>query len=216
MKFSMVKVADSLGMELLSVRSQLCHLLDDDQGAYGAKNTASVDFSDRAIHIQTHRNFTTEDRDSVCKYLCEKMKEQEEKQLKKLHLMHAALSLESQSKGSDAHAAIQPSLKAMTEKYFSNEGLERSYLEKYKIPVLPLIEEVTPEQKNRVKNSVRSFIQANRKEKFTGRSIARIFHGIQSPCYPARTWGHKSMYWRSYIAVNFDTLCEIATEICGQ
>ena len=216
MKFSMVKVADTLGVELLSVHSQLCRLLNDDQSAYGA---TSVKFSDPAIHIQTHRNFTIEDRDSICKYLCEKMKKQEERQIEKLHLIHAALRSES-LKGSPigksfgAHAAISPDLKTMTEQYFSNEGLERSYLEKYKIPVLPLIEEVTPEQKTRVTNSVRSFMRAHSKEKFTGRSIARIFHGIQSPRYPAISWGYKNKYWRLHIAVDFNTVYEIATKIC--
>ena len=222
-EFSVVKVADHMEQEVRSVCSQLYQLLGEDQGV--CKKIESIEFSDNAFHIQTRGDFTTEDRYSVCEYLCEKMKEQEERQLEKLHLIHAALCSQSPNspfdrKNCDAstndHAAVQSNLRGMTKQYFSDEGLERTYLEKHKIPVLPLIEEITHEEERRVRNSIRLFMKAYSKQKFTGRSIARIFHGIQSPCYPAIVWGHKNQYWRLYNAVNFNTLCEIATEICGQ
>jgi len=45
----------------------------------------------------------------------------------------------------------------------------------------------------------------------TGRSIARIFHGIASPCFPAKTWGRVRRYWRSHLDVDFNALMKIAT-----
>ena len=223
MKFSVVKVADSMRQELRDVFSQLSHLMDNNQGAHGDKNTVSVDFSDPAFHIQTSGKFTTKDHDNICKFLCEKMKEQEEMQLEKSNLIHAALCSESPSSPfdrdammNDNHVQIKPDLRAMTEQYFSSEGLDRAYLDKHNIPVLPLVKEITPEEEEKVRKAVHSFINAHPKKKFTGKSVARIFHGIQGPCFPAKVWGHENTYWRKYITLNFNALCDIATEICKQ
>lgn len=45
----------------------------------------------------------------------------------------------------------------------------------------------------------------------TGRAIARIFHGIASPCFPATTWGRVRRFWRSHLDVDFNALMKIAT-----
>lgn len=47
---------------------------------------------------------------------------------------------------------------------------------------------------------------------FTGRAIARIFHGIQSPNYPAVIWG-RCKFWRIHQKAEFKLLIRIATEI---
>lgn len=56
---------------------------------------------------------------------------------------------------------------------------------------------------------VRSLVMRYRDTKFTGRSVARIFHGIQSPNYPALIW-HRCRFWRIHIAADFNTICKIA------
>jgi len=56
---------------------------------------------------------------------------------------------------------------------------------------------------------VRSLIIRYRDTKFTGRAIARIFHGIQSPNYPALIW-NRCRFWRIHIAADFNTICKIA------
>ena len=220
LEFSLVKVADFMEEEVHSVCSQLHQLHKD-------KTIESIEFSAKAFRIQIRGDVTAKDRYSACDYLCKKMKEQEERQLEKLHLIHAALSLAIESPSSpfdgvasmNNQAAERPNLRSMTEQYFSNECLDRAYLEKHKIPVLPLTEKITPEDKERVKGLIHSIRRENKKEEFTGRSIARIFHGIQSPRYPAIVWYNKT-YWRLCIDhdvyVDFNTLCEIAANICGQ
>ena len=46
----------------------------------------------------------------------------------------------------------------------------------------------------------------------TGRAIARIFHGIASPCFPAITWGRVRRYWRSHLNVDFNEIMKLATQ----
>lgn len=57
---------------------------------------------------------------------------------------------------------------------------------------------------------VRSLIMCYKDTKFTGRAVARIFHGIQSPNYSAVIW-NKCRFWRTYLAADFNAICKIAT-----
>lgn len=56
----------------------------------------------------------------------------------------------------------------------------------------------------------RSLVCMYRDNSFTGRAVARIFHGIQSPNYPAVIWG-RCKFWRAHMAEDFRTICQIAT-----
>ena len=42
--------------------------------------------------------------------------------------------------------------------------------------------------------------------------MARIFHGIQSPNFPAKQWGRVFRFWRKHLDVDFNFLVKIATE----
>lgn len=44
---------------------------------------------------------------------------------------------------------------------------------------------------------------------FTGRSLARIFHGVSSPVYPAAIWG-RCKYWRAHIKNDFNGIVSLA------
>ncbi|ORX57724.1 ATP-dependent DNA helicase [Piromyces finnis] len=56
---------------------------------------------------------------------------------------------------------------------------------------------------------VKTFIFDNISEIKTGRSVARIFHGIPSPQYPASKW-YKNKLWGKYININFEEIERIA------
>jgi ATP-dependent DNA helicase Q4 len=56
---------------------------------------------------------------------------------------------------------------------------------------------------------IRNLILTYKDTCFTGRSIARIFHGIQSPNYSAIKWS-KCRFWRSHITDDFNAICELA------
>lgn len=57
---------------------------------------------------------------------------------------------------------------------------------------------------------IRNLILSYRDNNFTGRAVARIFHGIQSPNYPAYVW-NKCRFWRAHLSCNFSILGQIAT-----
>ena len=47
---------------------------------------------------------------------------------------------------------------------------------------------------------------------FPGRAIARVFHGIGSPCFPAEVWGKVRRFWRSHLHTDFNLVRKLATE----
>lgn len=58
-------------------------------------------------------------------------------------------------------------------------------------------------------SDIRSMFSMYRENEFTGRALARIFHGIGSPVYPARDWG-RCKYWRAHIMTDFNHILKLA------
>ena len=63
-----------------------------------------------------------------------------------------------------------------------------------------------------VRGDIRSFVCTHRDHVWTGRAVARILHGIQSPNFPAKQWGRVFRFWRKHLDVDFNFLVKIATE----
>ena len=118
-------------------------------------STVLTEFSGLAFHLRSPGDFTPEERDHICEFLSKKVKGQEEREVEKLHLLHAVLRSIAQrshfdcgrdsTNSSDAvmggatSDTEQSTLRKMICRYFSNEGLNRTYLAKLDIPVLPVL-----------------------------------------------------------------------------
>jgi len=64
-----------------------------------------------------------------------------------------------------------------------------------------------------VRADISAFIHIYRPDHaLTGRAIARVMHGIESPCFPAAVWGKVRRFWRCHLDVDFNLLRKIATE----
>ena len=217
---SMSEVAKSCGLELQKVRSELRKFADHEQ--------ASVHFSGQAYHVLSLGNFSPEQLEYMEKHLCKKMETQEKRQLERLYLVHAALCSESPTSpfddtnsdgGSDAMTSDEeeeenPDLRTMIQQYFSEESLDRAYFKK--IPIWPQAETTTAKQEACIRDDVQSLVRSMRDYKFTGKSVARIFHGIASPRFD-HLWGYdfnnpNRVFWRKYLYISFDNLCSIANE----
>uniref|UniRef100_A0A8C3I3Z2 DNA 3'-5' helicase n=1 Tax=Chrysemys picta bellii TaxID=8478 RepID=A0A8C3I3Z2_CHRPI len=68
------------------------------------------------------------------------------------------------------------------------------------------------EWEGQIRADIRNFLSIRQDEKFSGRAIARIFHGIGSPCYPAQVYGRDRRFWRKYIHFDFNRVMRLATE----
>jgi len=73
-----------------------------------------------------------------------------------------------------------------------------------------LLQEVLMNEEQ-VKADIRSLVCMYRDTSFTGRAVARIFHGIASPCFPAHVWG-RCCFWRVHLKSNFNLICKVAAK----
>ena len=66
---------------------------------------------------------------------------------------------------------------------------------------------------SRLVADIRKFIYTYSHEvRLNGIIIARVFHGISSPKFPAEVWGRNRTFWRSHLDFDFETIIKYATE----
>lgn len=65
---------------------------------------------------------------------------------------------------------------------------------------------------DQVRRDVRHLLSLWPEQQFSGRAVARIFHGIGSPRFPAQVYGRDRRFWRRHLCLSFPALMRLATE----
>ena len=226
--FSVVQVASHIRADSGRVKRQLKDLEWDSSGlALGGKWRRSgilVELSDLAFHVRMRADLTEAERDQALEFLHERCVRREANELQQLQRIHQALlsvSLSTVSAGfssscsdddADDAAADERSdkLRRFIHDYFEEKiatgGVGHAAAAAADAAGAPLADE------SAVKADVRSLIHSYRDQTFSGRSIARIFHGIASPCFPAEVWGRAFKFWRLHLDKDFNAICRIASQ----
>lgn len=63
-----------------------------------------------------------------------------------------------------------------------------------------------------IMNDIQTMIARYPENNFTGRSIARIFHGVQSPVFPAVIWS-RCNFWRAHLKTDFNHIVKLANAV---
>ncbi|CAN8178609.1 unnamed protein product, partial [Coccothraustes coccothraustes] len=66
------------------------------------------------------------------------------------------------------------------------------------------------EQEREIRAEIRNLLEAFPEQRFSGTAVARIFHGIGSPRFPAPVFGRSRRFWRRLLAVPFRSLARLA------
>ena len=205
LSFSVTSLSDSMGWQSGIVRSELRGLQSNDRGTSGKPNLASsimVEFTDLSYHLRCPGDLTSTQLDNLCDQLHLRMKHHQEQDLHNLHLLHGVLR--SSVRGQQ--------LKHLIQLYFEDR-LDDEALASLGVCVSKPSRDIGTDMRIQISRDVRNLVGLHSDRDFTGRAIAKIFSGISSPCYPAEVWGRKSnTTWRKYIAVDFDKLCQLATQ----
>ncbi|XP_054910029.1 ATP-dependent DNA helicase Q4 isoform X2 [Poeciliopsis prolifica] len=212
-EFDVVEVADTMGWQLPLVKRGLRQLQwSTDRG--GGQSGVLVEFSSPSFYFRSYGDLSDEEMDKVCQFLYNRVQDEEKTQLYQLTACFKAFkSVAFQTVTSclddlDENRSLQ--LKNLLSEYFDKrrdrdhslqpEDLEE--LDKYKL----LDWEI------QIRADIRGFLANRSDEKFSGRAIARILHGIGSPCYPAQIYGKDRRFWRKYIQFDFNQLIRLATQ----
>nr|XP_006822217.1 PREDICTED: ATP-dependent DNA helicase Q4-like [Saccoglossus kowalevskii] len=225
-EFPVVEVASSMGWDSWPVKKELRQLQWNNEAVsgrpIGGKSGVFVEFSDISFHFRSPGDLTDDELDGVCDFLAGRVKSQEKAELYQLQCVYDSLHSVSFSDywhcSDDVNTKRSEKLKGMLREYFERQPTDTSG----KIGKLTFGQELSSEILNtmqlqekieneiQIRQEVRSFICLHHDRDFSGRAIARIFHGIESPCYPAKVWGRDRRYWRCHLDADFNSLIKIA------
>ncbi|XP_006241868.1 ATP-dependent DNA helicase Q4 isoform X3 [Rattus norvegicus] len=218
LEFDVVELADSMGWELASVRQALHQLKWDPEPKKGAPQGTGVlvEFSELAFHLHSRGDLTDEEKDQICDFLYSRVQAREHKALAHLHQMSKAFQ-------SVAFPSCGPCLEQSDEghsnrvktlvSYYFEEEEEEEEEETMKDTQDPKPGQTQLQDwEDQVRRDVHQLLSLRPEEKFSGRAVARIFHGIASPCYPAQVFGQDRRFWRKYLHLDFHALMHLATE----
>nr|CAI5835535.1 unnamed protein product [Callosobruchus analis] len=202
LEFPVVDVAAAMGWDSGICKHKLKNLEWTTVNNQPKRSSINVQLSDLGFRLLAPGNLSDDQLDEALDSLYSRVRDQERKALLQLHTIHKTLREVAQPTyrtcltEQEGDAAI----KTKVREYFDSEDpLSMSG----EIESKPLDEEV-------IVRDVHALVNMYRDNSFTGRAAARIFHGIQSPNYPAVIWG-RCRFWRSHIDKDFHQVVRIAT-----
>ncbi|XP_009466920.1 PREDICTED: ATP-dependent DNA helicase Q4 [Nipponia nippon] len=184
LEFDVVSLSNSMGWEVPLVKRALRQLqwdprLRQDCGGAG-KSGVLVEFGGLSFHLRAYGDLSDQELDAVCDFLHRRVVAREKTALGHLRACFRAFqSVAFQT--CDPHPADEEEersarLKALLSDYFETEPAERGCEEEEE-------EEDLGDanlRESQIRADIRHFLAVRQDEKFSGRAVARIFHGIVS------------------------------------
>ncbi|XP_067651604.1 ATP-dependent DNA helicase Q4-like [Haliotis asinina] len=215
-EFPIVEVSDTMGWDSGPVKREV-KLLQWNWNRQGSQITSKsgvlVEFSELAFHLRSPGDLNQEEMDNIVDFLHKRVTRQEGTELYQLNLLYNSLKSCAHKSywmcADEANMNKSDKLRQLMENFFEDKksALERMDEEESESNEIP-----SPRDLDQVILDVRQFITLYGQEhSLTGRSIARVFHGIGSPCFPIETWCRVRRFWRSHLHVNFNVCLKAAT-----
>nr|XP_060467582.1 LOW QUALITY PROTEIN: ATP-dependent DNA helicase Q4 [Panthera onca] len=213
-EFDVVKLADSMGWKLAPAKQALRQLQWHPEPRTGAHRDTGVlvEFRELAFCLHSPGDLTAHEKDQICDFLYERVQTREQEALARLRRTFQAFhSVAFPSCGpcleqpDEEHSAR---LKALLSGYFEEEGPGGMEDEQGPEPGQARIQD----WEDQIRQDIRHLLSSWPDQQFSGRAVARIFHGIGSPCYPAQVYGRDRRFWRKHLHLSFRALMRLATE----
>ncbi|XP_077149625.1 ATP-dependent DNA helicase Q4 isoform X2 [Ranitomeya variabilis] len=215
-EFNVVDLADSMGWEIIPVKRALRDLQWKSSTAEGFRGTGRsgvlVEFSKLSFHFRSYGDLSNEELEEVCDFLHQKVTSREATALRQLkscyRVFHSVAYRSSGVCAEKMNPERSAQLKTLILRYFEGtDPLDEP--EDYD----PADGQVKVEDWTaQVCSDVRLFLSIHQDECFSGRSVARVFHGISSPCYPAQIYGRDRRFWRKYLHLDFNKVMQLCKE----
>jgi ATP-dependent DNA helicase Q4 len=218
-EFPVVSISAAMGWNSGTVKRELKNLQWANDGVRYRKSGVMVEMSNLAFHFDALRGLSEEERDHLKNFLYGRVSGQERRELHSLNRIFRSFSIVSHAAAIEcsveADTARSDRLKQFIEEYFG-EPADDDDPTTPTSPSSTAKKEVRIEDESRVRSEVRQFVMTHSDHTWSGRAVARVFHGIASPNFPAQQWGRVFRYWRSHIDVDFNALCKLANrEVVG-
>ncbi|XP_018430173.1 PREDICTED: ATP-dependent DNA helicase Q4 [Nanorana parkeri] len=217
-EFNVVEVADSMAWEVNPVKRALRDLQWNSSSKGGFRGTGRsgvlVEFSTLSFHFRSYGDLTNEELEEICDFLHQKVSSREAtalRQLKTCYRVFQSVAYRSSSACAErVNVERSAQLKAHILDYF--EGRNPLEDEGRDEKEAGLRDKKADDWMAQLSCDVRLFLSIHPDERFSGRAIARIFHGIGSPCYPAQVYGRDRRFWRKYLHLDFNKVMQACKE----
>ncbi|XP_063241000.1 ATP-dependent DNA helicase Q4 isoform X2 [Bacillus rossius redtenbacheri] len=202
-EFPVVEVAAAIGWDSGLAKARLKNLEWQKVGDKWRRTGLAVEFSRLGFRVAARGDLPARELDEVLDTLHARVRGREAAALAQLESVFAALTAvscpEYKECSEECNIDRSEQLKGIIREYFQREQVACD---------LPSEEGLRNE--DQVAADVRALVCGYRDTGFTGRAVARIFHGIASPCFPAQVWG-RCRFWRAHLDKGFQALCRVAT-----
>ncbi|XP_017875083.1 ATP-dependent DNA helicase Q4 isoform X2 [Ceratina calcarata] len=204
-EFPVVDIASAIGWDSGIVKSHLKNLEWKTVNGASKRSAISVRYDTLGLRVKAPGDLTDEELDEALDALYSRTQTQENAALQQLETIGVTLHKFSVSSVNQCLAvndemnSRSDQLKDVIRSYFAEGTLLDIDMKRREL-----------ENEAQIASDVRNLIMSYRDNSFTGRAVARIFHGIQSPNYPAYVW-NKCRFWRAHLPSDFNALCLIAT-----
>ncbi|XP_063974668.1 ATP-dependent DNA helicase Q4 [Diachasmimorpha longicaudata] len=206
-EFPVVDVAAAIGWDSGVVKSHLKNLEWITVEGKSKRSVISVKYETLGLRVRAPGDLDDAELDEALEALFGRAQSQEKSSLHQLETIYEALdgiscrSIRECVELNDEILKKSESLKVKIREYFqSSEPIE----------IVEKSEGKPIANESLIVSDVRSLISSYRDNNFTGRAVARIFHGIQSPNYLALNWS-RCRFWRAHLQTDFNVIVQIAT-----
>ncbi|KAF7394636.1 hypothetical protein HZH66_007810 [Vespula vulgaris] len=208
-EFKVIDIASIIGWDSGVVKKHLKDLEWKTVNGKSKRSAISVRYDTLGLRVKAQGDLTDAELDEALDVLVSRTQSQEISSLQQLESISMSLQkfsvpvINQCSTISEEIINKSEGLKNTIRNYFQSDHLLNS--ETICKSQVKLLNEA------QIASDVRNLILSYKDNNFTGRAVARIFHGIQSPNYPAIIWS-KCRFWRTYISSDFNAICQIATK----
>lgn len=200
LEFPVIEVASAIGWESGICKFKLKNLEWTTVNKQQKRSLVSVQFSNLGFRLFSPGNLTDTELDKALDDLYDRVCGQEKASVCQLNIVSNTLLDIAKPTFISCSSEDDTKLKTKIREYFeSDEPFKMCQDVKTK-----------PVDEEHLISDIDGIINMYKENNFTGRAIARIFHGIQSPNYPAVIWG-RCRFWRSHLDDDFYEILRIAT-----
>ncbi|XP_034255863.1 ATP-dependent DNA helicase Q4 isoform X2 [Thrips palmi] len=208
-EFPVVEIASAIGWDSGIVKRELMNLEWTKVNGSSRRSGIKVEFSNLGFRLKTPGNLSPEKLDAALDFLHDRVVKQEQSALRQLQTIFKAVT-------SVSFPHINAVMSADDEEIESKSNNLKSVVRAYFQGELDMTEELIVEEKlengDQIANDIRQLVSMYKECSFTGRAVARIFHGIGSPNFSPMVWG-RCRFWRAHLDSDFKLLCLLATRV---
>ncbi|XP_008560443.1 ATP-dependent DNA helicase Q4 [Microplitis demolitor] len=209
-EFPVVDVAAAIGWDSGVVKSHLKNLEWTTVNGKPKRSSISVRYDTLGLRVRAPGDLTDTELDEALDALASRTQSQEISSLQQLEIIHTVMNKYSCQSVRDCQELNE-------ENIHKSDELKNTIRQYFQSSSPLSIVEIDSKNQNdkaneaQIINDIRSLIASYRDNNFTGRAVARIFHGIQSPNYSALTWC-RCRFWRAHLATDFNYISQLATK----